>query len=140
MTMLIKYGSWDPESGLNQNYINPFWLTKNVICHCKDASYTSQRFPTSVHGTFGFYLVQFFDLHLDGKTEDTFEPSTMTCPTATTTASAPASPQEKKKATQPLGHALDPSKMRKQMLQQPPGQPHTDIPGYQNLLGCHLPF
>ena len=34
------------------------------------------------------------DLHLYGKSEDTFEPSTITCHTATSTASAPARPQE----------------------------------------------
>ena len=40
-------------------------------------------------------------------------------------ASAPASPQENTKVTRPLGHALDPSKTRKGMLQQPPSRPHT---------------
>ena len=67
-------------------------------------------------------------MHLDGKTYldgNTFEPSTISCPTATSTALASAGPQEKQKATKPLDHALDPSKTRKGMLQQPAGRPHT---------------
>ena len=55
---------------------------------------------------------------------DTFEPSTIICPTATTTVSVPASHHEKKKATK-VGHALDPQGMLHQ---------HTDVPGYQNFL------
>ena len=78
---------------------------------------------------------------LDGKTEkDTFKPSTITCPTAITTASTPASPQVKRKATKPLGNALDPSKTRKRMLQQPPGRPHAHrhprIPEFCQNVSC----
>ena len=46
-------------------------------------------------------------MHLDGKTEkDTFEPSTITCPTAITKDSAPTNPQEKKPNFDPWGHLV----------------------------------
>ena len=50
-----------------------------------------------------------------------------TFPTASTTATASASPQENKKATKPLIHVLDPPKKRKRILQQPPGGPNTHL-------------
>ena len=66
--------------------------------------------------------------------KDTSEPRTSTCPIDPTTATVPANPQEKKKATKSLCHDLDTSKTRKRMLQQPPGllstQSHPEIPEF----------
>ena len=77
------------------------------------------------------------DFHHDLQTEKAiFEPRIITCPTASTRATQqPAIPQEKEKATNPLGHALDTSKTRKGMLQHTPTFQDTRI-----LSGYHLPF
>ena len=125
----MKSWSRDPESGLNHNYINPTRLYKkhhfSLWCqlHITETSYISLMY-------FCFYWIEYIDVHLDGKTDkDIFEPCTITCLTATTTASAPDSPQEKKEPPNPwvipVSHALDPLKTRKWMLQQPSGRPHT---------------
>ena len=98
--------------------------------------------PATHHRDFllSCYRVSYFDLHHDWQTEkDTSEPSTTTCPTATTSATAPISPQEKKKATKPLSHALDPAKTRKK-------DATANLLAYlintdpKILSGCHLPF
>ena len=78
-------------------------------------------------------------MHLDRKTEkDTFEPSTISFPTATTTVTAPASLPDKKKATKPLGNALDPSKTRKRTSW--PNSCTRTSKDNRILLGCHLSF
>ena len=84
------------------------------------------------------------------KTEDTFEPSTIICLTATTTVSVPASPQkapgeespQEKKATKLLGHALDTSRTRKNDATAT-SWPTKCTPTSQDtriLSGYHLPF
>ena len=82
-----------------------------------------------------FSLSLIFDLPHDLQTEkETSEHRTSTCHTASTTATAPASPQEKK-ATKSLGHALDPSKQEKGCYSILLADViHTDIPGYQNFV------
>ena len=74
-------------------------------------------------------------MDLDGKTDkDTFERSTIICPRATTTASAPASHQEKK-ATQHLGHPIPWIIQRQEKgCNLMDDNIHTDIPGYQNFV------
>ena len=80
-------------------------------------------------------IIIYFDLHHDGKTKETFVPTNITCHTATNTASAPVSPQEKKKATQTPAHALDSSKTIKGSYSNLLSDlVHTDIPGYQNFV------
>ena len=83
---------------------------------------------------FCFIEFYFFDLHTDLQTEkDTSEPMTTTCPTASTFTTATS--QEKKKAIKPLGNALNTSKRKKGMLQDPPGRLNTDqYPRQQNFV------
>ena len=125
---------------MNQNYINPLWQSQIVICHCKDASYTSESLSTEAKGTFVFIEFNILIFFMISRKKDTSKPRTRNCHTTSTTATAPASLQEKKKATKPLGHALDTSKTRKSMLQQPPGRLTLISQDTRILSGCHLPF
>ena len=85
-------------------------------------------------------------LHLDGKTEkDTFEPSTITCPTATRHSLSPSQPPGEEESHQPLGHVLDSLETRKGILQQLPDRPHTHrhtrLPEFCQDVQClFLPF
>ena len=72
---------------------------------------------------------------LHGKTEDTFEHSTITCPTASSKASPPASLQEKNKANEPLGLPLGLPKQEKVYYSNLLADIiHKNIPGYQNFV------
>ena len=64
-----------------------------------------------------FHELNFFIVILFGIQKRTRKPRTSTCYTASTTATAPTTKREKK-ASKPLGHALDSLKRRKSILQQ----------------------
>ena len=96
--------------GLNKNYILPLWLT-----------FVTAKMPATHHRDFIHQLRELLVF---------IEFNNLICillerQHSTSTASAPACPQEKKESTQPLGHRLDTSETRKGMLQQPPARPHT---------------
>ena len=91
---------WTPTSHIKPRQIyKPPLAVINHLCHCKDASYTSERLSTEAEGTLIFYWVIFSSWFADRK--DTSEPRTSTCPTASTTATATASHRRRRKPPNP---------------------------------------